>query len=77
MGRQQATTVTPRPRPLRQPQLESRTTFMEHENTLSCLDMVSDSCFERTGATSAGLPGLTVGEQIGGMWKSMAEINRR
>lgn len=74
MGQQQATTITPGPRPLRRPQLESRTIFL---NTLSCLDMVSDSCFERTGATSAGLPGLTVGEQIGGMWKSIAEINRR
>uniref|UniRef100_A0A2P2JZT8 3' exoribonuclease domain 1-containing family protein n=1 Tax=Rhizophora mucronata TaxID=61149 RepID=A0A2P2JZT8_RHIMU len=34
--------------------------------------MVSDNCFDRTGAASAGLPGLTIGEQIGGMWKSIA-----
>jgi hypothetical protein len=35
--------------------------------------MVSDNCFDITGAASAGLPGLTIGEQIGGMWKSIAE----
>lgn len=33
---------------------------------------MSDNCFEITGAASAGLPGLTIGEQIGGMWKSIA-----
>lgn len=37
---------------------------------------MSDNCFDTTGAASAGLPGLTVGEQIGGMWKSIAE-NRK
>lgn len=31
--------------------------------------MVSDNCLDKTGATSAGLSGLT----IGGMWKSIAE----
>lgn len=36
------------------------------------LKIVSDNCFDTTGAASAGLPGLTIGEQIGGMWKSMA-----
>lgn len=36
--------------------------------------MVSDNCVDTTGAASAGLPGLTSGEQIGGMWKSIAEI---
>lgn len=36
--------------------------------------MVSDNCFDTTGDASAGLPGLTIGEQIGGMWKSIAEI---
>lgn len=35
--------------------------------------MVSDNCFDTTGAVSAGRPGLTIGEQIGGMWKSIAE----
>lgn len=35
--------------------------------------MVSESCFDTTGAVSAGLPGLTIGEQIGGMWNSIAE----
>lgn len=39
---------------------------------LTCLKIVSDNCFEITGAASAGLPGLTIGEQIGGMWKSIA-----
>lgn len=34
--------------------------------------IVSDNCLDTTGAASAGLPGLTIGEQIGGMWKSMA-----
>jgi hypothetical protein len=37
---------------------------------------VSDNCFDTTGAASAGLPGLTIGEQIGGMWKSIAENNK-
>jgi len=36
--------------------------------------MVSDNCFDTTGDASAGLPGLTIGEQIGGMKKSTAEI---
>lgn len=36
--------------------------------------MVSDNCFDTTGDASAGLPGLIMGEQIEGMWKSMAEI---
>jgi len=36
------------------------------------LEIVSDNCFDTTGAISAGLPGLTIGEQIGGMWKSIA-----
>lgn len=36
--------------------------------------MVSDNCFDTTGEASAGLPGLTMGEQMGGMWKSIAEI---
>lgn len=36
------------------------------------LSITSDNCFETTGATSAGLPGLTIGEQIGGMWNSIA-----
>jgi hypothetical protein len=31
---------------------------------------------DTTGAASAGLPGLTIGEQIGGMWKSIAENNK-
>jgi hypothetical protein len=35
---------------------------------------VSDNCFDTTGSASAGLPGLTIGEQIAGMWKSIAEI---
>ena len=34
--------------------------------------MVSDNCLDTAGAASAGLPGLTIGEQIAGMWKSMA-----
>jgi hypothetical protein len=37
---------------------------------------VSDNCLDTTGAASAGLPGLTIGEQIGGMWKSIAENNK-
>jgi len=37
---------------------------------------VSDNCFDTTGAISAGLPGLTIGEQIGGMWKSIAEMTK-
>jgi len=48
---------------------------IEAEN-FTCLDMVSDNCFDITGAASAGLPGLTIGEQIGGMWKSIAEKNK-
>jgi len=40
----------------------------------TCLEMVSDNCFDTTGDASAGLPGLTIGEQIGGMKKSTAEI---
>lgn len=35
--------------------------------------IVSDNCLDTTGAASAGLPGLTIGEQIGGMWNSMAD----
>lgn len=38
--------------------------------------MVSDNCFDITGATSAGLPGRISGEQIGGIWNSMAAKNR-
>lgn len=38
--------------------------------------MVSDNCFDITGAISAGLPGRISGEQIGGMWKSMAAKNK-
>lgn len=34
--------------------------------------MVSDNCLDTTVATSAGLPGLIIGEQTGGMWKAMA-----
>ncbi len=37
---------------------------------------MSDNCLDTTGAASAGLPGLTIGEQIGGMWKSIAENNK-
>ena len=37
---------------------------------------MSDNCLDTTGAASAGLPGLTIGEQIGGMWKSIAEDNK-
>ena len=37
---------------------------------------MSDNCFDTTGAISAGLPGLTIGEQIGGMWKSIAEMTK-
>lgn len=37
------------------------------------LVITSDSCLDITGANSAGLPGLTIGEQIGGMWKSIAK----
>lgn len=45
-------------------------------HTMSCLKIVSDNCIDITGATSAGLPGRTSGEQIGGMWKSMAVNNK-
>lgn len=34
--------------------------------------MVSTNCLETTVATSEGFPGLTIGEQTGGMWKAMA-----
>ena len=44
--------------------------------TITYLKIVSDSCFDTTGAASAGLPGLTIGEQIGGMWKSITVNNR-
>lgn len=45
-----------------------------NESNKTCLEMVSDNCFDTTGDASAGLPGLTIGEQIGGMKKSTAEI---
>lgn len=48
----------------------------KHCHTMSCLKIVSDNCIDITGATSAGLPGRTSGEQIGGMWKSMAVNNK-
>lgn len=41
---------------------------------ISHLAMVSESCLEITGAASAGLPGRTREEQIGGIWNSTAEI---
>ena len=44
---------------------------------MTCLKIVSDNCFDTTGAASAGLPGLTTGEQIGGKWKSIAEIEKK
>lgn len=43
-----------------------------HWQTFTCLKMVSANCFDITGAASAGLPGLTRGEHIGGMWNSIA-----
>lgn len=48
----------------------------EINKLLPCLEIMSDSCLDRTGAASAGLPGLTIGEQIGGMWNSMAEMTK-
>lgn len=37
------------------------------------LEKISDKRLEITGASSAGLPGRTVGEHIGGMWNSTAK----
>lgn len=37
------------------------------------LEIISDKRLEITGASSAGLPGRTVGEHIGGMWNSTAK----
>jgi len=46
--------------------------YKEKDQTKTHLKIVSDKRFEITGAASAGLPGRTVGEQIGGIWNSIA-----
>lgn len=52
---------------------QSKIVVVERSSHETYLKIVSDNCFDTTGAASAGLPGLTIGEQIGGMWKSIAE----
>lgn len=44
----------------------------KQSHMIPCLKIVSANCFDITGAISAGLPVRISGEQIGGMWKSMA-----
>jgi hypothetical protein len=45
---------------------------MEQQQGTIYLMRMSSRFLEMTGATSAGRPGLTSGEQIGGMWNSTA-----
>lgn len=53
--------------------------YIKHEvpqfDFLLYLLIASESCFDMTVATSIGLPGLTRGEQIGGMMNSTAGKN--